>query len=54
MGSLLWLIIVILIISWILGLSFSFGGGLIHLLVVLAVILVIFNIFFGYGPGPWY
>ncbi len=39
--SLLWLIIVIILILWLLGLLFSFGGSLIHLLLVLALILFI-------------
>jgi hypothetical protein len=39
--SLLWLIIVIILILWLLGLLFSYGGSLIHLLLVLALILFI-------------
>ena len=41
MGNLLWLIIIILIIVWLGGISFSFGGQLIHILIVIALILLI-------------
>ncbi len=37
----LWTIIVILFILWLLGFSFSVGGGLIHLLLVVALIVFI-------------
>jgi len=52
MANLIWLIIVVLVISWILGLGFGIGGGLIHLLIVIAVIMVVLNLLFGgYGGG---
>ena len=41
MGNLLWLIIIVLIILWLAGVSFSFGGNLIHALLVIVLILVI-------------
>ena len=41
MGNLLWLIIIILIILWLGGISFSIGGNLIHILLVIVLILVI-------------
>lgn len=41
----LWTIIVILFILWLLGFSFSIGGGLIHLLLVVALILLIIGLF---------
>lgn len=41
MGNLLWLIIIILIILWLGGFSFSIGGSLIHILLVIALILLI-------------
>jgi hypothetical protein len=43
----LWTLVVILFILWLLGFSFSVGGGLIHLLLVVAVIVVIFNLISG-------
>ena len=43
----LWTLVVILIILWLLGFSFSVGGGLIHLLLVVAVIVILFNLISG-------
>ena len=43
----LWTIFVILVILWLLGLSFNVGGGLIHLLLVIAVIVLIYNLITG-------
>ena len=37
----IWSIIVILFVLWLLGFSFSVGGGLIHILLVVAVIALI-------------
>lgn len=47
----LWTIIGILILLWILGFSFSVGGGLIHLLLVIAVIVLIIRLVTG-GRAP--
>jgi len=50
MRSLIYLIVVILIISWLLGgFAFHIGGGAIHILIVIAVILLLFNLFGGSG-----
>lgn len=46
----LWTIIAILVILWILGFSFSVGGGLIHLLLVIAVIVLIVKLITGRAP----
>ncbi|WP_313893442.1 lmo0937 family membrane protein [Psychrobacillus sp.] len=43
----LWTIIGILVILWLLGFSFSVGGGLIHLLLVIAVIVLIVRLVSG-------
>jgi hypothetical protein len=43
----LWTIVAVLIILWLLGFSFSFGGGLIHLLLVIAVVILIYNLVTG-------
>jgi len=43
----LWTIIAILIILWLLGFSFSIGGGLIHILLVIAVIVLILRLITG-------
>lgn len=39
--NLLVFIVVILLILWVLGFVFSFGGGLIHILIVVAIVLAI-------------
>jgi hypothetical protein len=43
----LWALIVILVVLWLLGFAFSFGGGLIHLLLVIALIVLLFNLISG-------
>ena len=43
----LWTIIGILFILWLLGFSFSIGGGLIHILLVIAVIVLIIRLISG-------
>ena len=43
----LWTIFVILLILWLLGFSFSFGGGLIHILLIAAVIILVFRLVTG-------
>lgn len=48
MGNLLYVIAVILIIGWLLGMfAFQVTGGLIHLLLVVAVILIVINLVSG-------
>ena len=47
MGNVLWLIIVILVILWLGGVSFGYGGGLIHALLVIAVIILIVQLLTG-------
>jgi len=42
--DLLYIIVIILVIAWIVGFSFKFGGKLIHLLLVLAAIILIFRL----------
>ena len=43
----LWTLLVVLLILWLLGFSFSVGGGLIHLLLVVAVIVLLFQLITG-------
>jgi hypothetical protein len=43
----LWTILVVLLILWLLGFSFSVGGGLIHLLLVVAAVVLIFQLISG-------
>jgi tryptophan-rich sensory protein len=48
MGSLLYVLAVILIIAWLIGfVGFHVGGGLIHLLLVIAVIAIILRVIQG-------
>lgn len=45
MGNLLYIIAVILIIGWLLGMfAFHVTGGLIHLVLVIAIILIILQV----------
>ena len=45
MGNLLYIIAVILIIGWLLGMfAFNVTGGLIHLVLVIAIILIILQV----------
>ncbi len=50
MTSLIWLIVVVLVVMWLLGLSFHVLGNLIFLLLVLAIAGVILNLLMG---GMW-
>jgi uncharacterized membrane protein len=43
----LWTIVVVFLILWLLGFSFSIGGSLIHLLLVIAVVVLVFNLLSG-------
>lgn len=48
MGNILYIIAVILVIGWLLGMfAFHVTGGLIHALIVIAVILVVINLVSG-------
>jgi len=47
MGSLLYIIAVILLIGWAIGVFFYSVGGLIHILLVLAVIAILFRLISG-------
>ena len=56
MRNLIYIIVVILIISWLLGgFAFHIGGDAIHIIVVIAVILLLVNLLNGRGDrGRWY
>ena len=48
MRSLIYIIVVILVISWLLGgFAFHIGGSAIHIIIVIAVILLLYNLFAG-------
>ncbi len=47
MGNLLYLIAVILVISWAIGFFAYSAGGLIHILLIVAIIAVLFRVISG-------
>lgn len=47
MGRMLWMIIVVLIVIWLLGLVLKIGGGLIHLLLLIAGIILVIQLVTG-------
>jgi hypothetical protein len=50
MGNLLYLIAVILIISWLIGFVGYGAGGIIHILLVIALIVILLRIIQGRNP----
>ena len=50
MGNLLYLIAVILVISWLIGIVGYGAGGLIHILLVIAIVVVLLRIIQGRKP----
>jgi hypothetical protein len=47
----IWTICVVLLLLWLLGFGFHFGGSLIHALIVIAIVLVIWNLLSGRRGG---
>ena len=47
MGNLLYVIAVVLVIAWLIGLVGFHAGGIIHVLLVIAIIAVIFRVIQG-------
>lgn len=43
----LWIIVVVLVVLWLLGLVANVGGGLIHALLVIAAVVVVVNLLRG-------
>jgi len=43
----LWIIVVVLVVLWLLGLVTNVGGGLIHALLVIALIVLVVNLLRG-------
>jgi hypothetical protein len=50
MGSLLYIIAILLVIGWLIGFAAYGAGGLIHILLVLAVIAILIRIISGRTP----
>lgn len=44
MLHLLWVVAVILVVLWLLGLMFRVAGKVIHVLLVVALLLIVFNL----------
>jgi hypothetical protein len=49
MAGLLWMLIVVCVVFWLLGLFVFHLGSIIHLVLVIALILLVFNIITGRG-----
>ncbi len=47
LSGLLWLVIVVLVALWLIGLVANVGGGLIHILLVIALIVIVVNLLTG-------
>ena len=49
LANILWLVVVVLVVLWLLGLVLNLAAGspLIHLLIVIAVVIVLYNLFVG-------
>lgn len=47
MGNILYIVAVILIIAWVIGLVGYSAGGLIHILLVIAIIAILFQVIQG-------
>jgi len=45
--QMLWTVLVVILILWLLGFSFSVGGSLIHLLLVVAAVVLLFQLISG-------
>ena len=43
----LWTLLVVLLVLWLLGFSFSVGGGLIHILLVIALVVLVLQLLSG-------
>ena len=49
LANILWMVLVVLVVLWLVGLVANIGGGtpLIHILLVVAAIILIYNLFVG-------
>jgi hypothetical protein len=52
LAGILWLVLVVLLALWLIGLIANIGGGLIHLLLVVAVIVLLYNLLMGRRTSP--
>lgn len=47
MSRILWIVLVVLVALWLIGLVAKIGGGLIHLVLVVALIVLVINLVTG-------
>jgi len=47
LANILWMVLVIVVVLWLIGLIANIGGGLIHVLLVVAAIILIYNLLVG-------
>ncbi len=47
MARILWIVIVVLVVLWLIGLLAKIGGGLIHILLVIALVVLVINLITG-------
>jgi hypothetical protein len=47
MGGILWVIFIVIVAFWLIGVVADVAGGLIHLLLVVAVLILLYNLFVG-------
>ena len=47
MVGILWLILVVILVLWLIGLLTSVAGGFIHLLLIVALAILIYNLIVG-------
>lgn len=47
MAQILWIILVVIVAIWLIGLLAEIGGALIHLLLVVALIILVYNLVVG-------
>lgn len=43
----LWMLVVVILVLWALGLAFEVAGGLIHLLLVVALVVIVYRLLTG-------
>jgi Family of unknown function (DUF5670) len=51
LASLIWAIVAILVVLWLLGFGFHFGGSLIFILLLLAIVGVVYQLSYGMRGG---
>ena len=47
LANIIWLIVVVVVVLWLLGLVTRIAGGFIHLLLIVALILIVYNLITG-------